>query len=123
MFHVKHEARARQAERLGVRLSRLQLDQLAATERLLQRIAIPRGMIATADAPRLWERHILDALRGAPELPAAASVADIGSGAGLPGLPLAIAEPTASFVLIEPRAGRAAFLEAAVEELELSNVR
>ena len=120
---MKHEARARQAERLGVRLSPLQLDQLAATERLLQRIAIPRGMIATADAPRLWERHILDALRGAPELPAAASVADIGSGAGLPGLPLAIAEPTASFVLIEPRAGRAAFLEAAVEELELSNVR
>ena len=52
----------------------------------------------------------------------AATVADIGSGAGIPGLPLAIALPTARFTLLEPRRGRISFLEAAVDELQLSNV-
>jgi len=122
MFHVKHEAWARDAQAVGVTLTPDQLEQLAAYVGLLSRIAIPRGMIAASDADRLWERHVLDGLRGVPELLSAATVADIGSGAGIPGLPLAIALPTARFTLLEPRRGRISFLEAAVDELQLSNV-
>ncbi len=122
MFHVKHEAWARDARVVGVTLTPDQLEQLAAYVGLLSRIAIPRGMIAASDADRLWERHVLDGLRGVPELPSAATVADIGSGAGIPGLPLAIALPTARFTLLEPRRGRISFLEATVDELQLSNV-
>ena len=56
------------------------------------------------------------------ELPAEAVVADIGSGAGIPGVPLAIALPTSRFALIEPRRARAAFLEAVADEVGLTNV-
>jgi 16S rRNA (guanine527-N7)-methyltransferase len=122
MFHVKHEAWARQAEQMGILLSALQLDQLERYEALLRRIALPRGMIAASDTGRLWERHIWDGLRGVPETPAGSFVADIGSGAGIPGIPLSVAVPSTRFVLIEPRKARAALLEAAVEDLGLSNV-
>jgi 16S rRNA (guanine527-N7)-methyltransferase len=122
MFHVKHEAWARDARAVGLALTPEQLELLAAYVRLLSRIAIPRGMIAPSDADRLWERHVLDGLRGAPELSSAATVADIGSGAGIPGLPLAIALPTARFTLLEPRRGRVSFLELVVDELPLRNV-
>jgi 16S rRNA (guanine527-N7)-methyltransferase len=122
MFHVKHEAWARDVDRLGVSLSAAQLDQLAAYEALLREMAVPRGMIAASEAARLWERHIADGLRGVAEIPDGASVADLGSGAGIPGVPLAVALPASEFVLIEPRRIRAAFLEAAVDNLGLSNV-
>jgi 16S rRNA (guanine527-N7)-methyltransferase len=122
MFHVKHEAWGRQAERLGASLSPQQLDQLSTYEALLQRIAIPRGMIAASDVARLWERHILDGLRGVSEMPEGSSVADLGSGAGIPGIPLAVAVPSSRFALIEVRRARAALLEAAVDDLGLSNV-
>jgi 16S rRNA (guanine527-N7)-methyltransferase len=123
MFHVKHEAWAREAETVaGLALAPEQVDKLAAYQELLGRVAIPRGMIGAADADRLWERHILDGLRGARYVPVDASVADIGSGAGLPGIPLAVARSDASFTLIEPRTARAAFLEAATDDLMLSNV-
>jgi 16S rRNA (guanine527-N7)-methyltransferase len=122
MFHVKHEAWALQAERLGVALAPEQLGQLAAYQALLERIAVPRGMISPSDADRLWDRHLLDGLRAVEEIPGGASVADIGSGAGIPGLPLAIALQASQFSLIEPRRARVAFLEAAADDLRLSNV-
>ena len=122
MFHVKHEAWARDAEKLGLSLSDPQLGQLSGYLSLLERIAVPRGMVAPSDAGRLWERHVLDGLRAASDLPAG-RVADLGSGAGIPGVPLAIAVPTSSFVLIEPRRARAAFLEAVVDEIGLGNTR
>ena len=122
MFHVKHEAWAQDLASLGLALDGRQLDALAAYVELLTRLAIPRGMIANSDADRLWERHVADGLRGAAELPAEASVADIGSGAGIPGVPLAIALPASRFALIEPRRARAAFLEAVVDEVGLANV-
>jgi 16S rRNA (guanine527-N7)-methyltransferase len=107
MFHVKHEAWALQADRLGVALGSDQLEGLAAYEGLLSRIAVPRGMIAPSDEERLWERHLLDGLRAVAEIP---------------GIPLAIALPASQFSLIEPRRARAAFLEAVVDDLRLSNV-
>jgi 16S rRNA (guanine527-N7)-methyltransferase len=123
MFHVKHEAWVRDADRVGAVLSEEQCKALGAYRSLLSSVAIPRGMIAPGDEGRLWERHILDGLRGVPDIAGAAKVADLGSGAGVPGIPLAIAAPSSSFVLVEPRRGRVAFLEAVVDDLRLPNVR
>ena len=122
MFHVKHEAWARDARAVGVTLTPDQLEQLAAYVGLLSRIAIPRGMIAASDADRLWERHLADGLRAAPEIPVGASILDLGSGAGIPGIPLAIALGN-EVTLSEVRRGRVAFLEAAVDDLKLANVQ
>ena len=98
--------------------------RLEAFHDLLAGRAVPLGMISAADGPRLWERHILDSVRGLACLPGgAATIVDIGSGAGLPGIPVAIARPDLSVYLVEPRARRAAFLELAIDSLKLSNVR
>lgn len=89
--------------------------------RLLLETALPRGFIGAGDAGRLEERHIADSLRAVPPLADAAHVYDLGSGAGIPGIPLAIAMPRATFILVEPARRRAAFLELAVERLGLRN--
>src|SRR3954471_2747154 len=108
MFHVKHEAWLRDAESLDVALSAAQITQLASYVELLERTAVPRGMIAASDADRLWRRHVLDGLRGAHVVPAEGTVADLGSGAGIPGLQLAVVVPTSCFVFTENRWRRAA---------------
>src|ERR1044072_2772200 len=122
MFHVKHESLVRDVQQLGLTLSNKQLGQLAGYVGLLQRIAVPRGMISAGDSDRLWERHVLDGLRGAADVPAG-DIADLGSGAGIPGIPLAIAAPGTHVALIEPRRARAAFLEAVIDETHISNAR
>jgi 16S rRNA (guanine527-N7)-methyltransferase len=82
------------------------------------------GVISAADRDRVWERHVLDSLRAlACLLPGDESLADVGSGGGLPGVPLAIARPDLAVSLIEPRQGRVAFLELVVQEVALQNVR
>jgi 16S rRNA (guanine527-N7)-methyltransferase len=106
--------------RLKLDLDPGQLRRLAAYERLLQEHAPRLGLIAETDMPRLFERHVLDSLRAAPALEAE-EVCDLGSGAGLPGIPLAIALPGARFVLCEPKRRRIAFLELALERLVLEN--
>jgi 16S rRNA (guanine527-N7)-methyltransferase len=79
-------------------------------------------MIALSDFEDLHERHVLDSLRAVPHLPADARRAcDLGSGAGLPGVPLAIACEGMEVTLAETRRSRAAFLELAVESLPLPN--
>ncbi|MFF2050873.1 16S rRNA (guanine(527)-N(7))-methyltransferase RsmG [Leifsonia sp. NPDC058194] len=80
-----------------------------------------RGLIGPLELPRLWSRHILNCAIVAPLL-RPGLVGDIGSGAGLPGLVLAIARPDVSFVLIEPMERRIAWLDEQVDELGLSNV-
>lgn len=79
-----------------------------------------RGLIGPLELPRLWSRHILNCAVVAPLL--SGRVGDIGSGAGLPGLVLAIARPDVEFVLIEPMERRVAWLNEQVKELGLSNV-
>jgi 16S rRNA (guanine527-N7)-methyltransferase len=122
MFHVKHEAWVRDADALGIHPSTTQWEALERLESLLLAIAVPRGMVARGDSTRLWERHLADALRGAAEVGGGARIADVGSGAGIPGLPLAIVTPESHFVLVEPRRGRVAFLEAVIDQLALQNV-
>lgn len=80
-----------------------------------------RGLIGPLELPRLWSRHILNCAIVAPLLRPGV-VGDIGSGAGLPGLVLAIARPDVSFVLIEPMERRIAWLTEQVAELGLDNV-
>lgn len=80
-----------------------------------------RGLIGPLELPRLWSRHILNCAVVA-EVIRPGSVGDVGSGAGLPGLVLAIARPDAHFVLIEPMERRVTWLNEQVDELGLSNV-
>lgn len=80
-----------------------------------------RGLIGPLELPRIWSRHILNCAIVAPLLKPG-RVGDVGSGAGLPGLVLAIARPDVDFVLIEPMERRVAWLNEQVDELGLSNV-
>jgi len=80
------------------------------------------GLIGPLELPRLWTRHILNCAIVAPLLKAGGVVGDVGSGAGLPGLVLAIARPDVELVLIEPMERRVAWLNDQVAALELENV-
>ena len=84
---------------------------------------VDRGLIGPNEIPRLWERHLLNSAAVASLVPSSCSLADLGSGAGLPGIVLALLLPGASVTLLEPMARRAAFLEECVTELGLDNVR
>ena len=97
-------------------------DRLQAYADLLRERAIELGLIAEGDRERILERHVVDSARAAQHIRTGEWVADLGSGAGLPGIPLAIAVPEAGVVLVEPRQKAVAFLELAVERLALRNV-
>lgn len=97
-------------------------ELLAAYAGLVRKWAPRLDLVSPGDLDRLEERHIQDSLRVVPlleELPPG-PCADIGSGAGLPGVPLAIARPERRWTLIEPRQRRAGFLEEVVRELGLN---
>jgi 16S rRNA (guanine527-N7)-methyltransferase len=89
--------------------------------RLLAGPAVVRGLIGPNEVPRLWERHLLNSAVVADLVPAPCSVVDLGSGAGLPGVVLALLLPGARVTLLEPALRRAAFLEECVIELGLRN--
>jgi 16S rRNA (guanine527-N7)-methyltransferase len=79
-----------------------------------------RGLIGPLELPRLWSRHILNSAVAAPLF--SGVVGDVGSGAGLPGIVLAIARPDVQWVLIEPMERRVAWLQEQVEGMGLDNV-
>ncbi len=79
------------------------------------------GLIGPREGERLWDRHVLNSVAPAALLAQGAAVADVGSGAGLPGIPLAILRPDLRVTLIEPLLRRATFLTQAVEELGLAD--
>jgi 16S rRNA (guanine527-N7)-methyltransferase len=83
---------------------------------------VVRGLIGPREADRLWERHLLNCAVLADAVPEQASVIDIGSGAGLPGVVLGIVRPDLSITLLEPLLRRTTFLNEAVELLGLDNV-
>jgi 16S rRNA (guanine527-N7)-methyltransferase len=86
---------------------------------LLAGAGVERGLLGPRETPRLWERHLLNCAGLADLLEPGSVVADLGSGAGLPGLVLAALRPDVTVVLVEPLLRRATFLEEAVAELEL----
>lgn len=86
---------------------------------LLTEHGVRRGLLGPREASRLWERHLLNCAVVSEVLPAGASVVDVGSGAGLPGLPLALVRPDLEITLLESMARRVAWLEEVVAELAL----
>jgi 16S rRNA (guanine527-N7)-methyltransferase len=104
-------------------LSPDQKSKLTEYEALLRDRGVALGLVAESDAGRLGERHVRDSLRAAELLTDEdVTVADIGSGAGLPGIVLAIARPVTRLILIEPKTRAVGFLELAVDSLGLTNV-
>lgn len=89
---------------------------------LLAREGELRGLIGPRELPRLWSRHIVNSAAVAAFLPRHGLVADVGSGAGLPGVVLASMRPDLEFVLVEPMERRAAWLTEVVGTLSLPNV-
>ena len=80
------------------------------------------GLLGPREMPKLWSRHILNSAVVAELLETGDTVADIGSGAGLPGIPMAIARPDVHFTLIEPMERRSSWLQQQVDEIGLENV-
>lgn len=115
VFHVKHEGPPPS-------LDLAQASLLDRYEELLRGRAAAAGMVAPDDLPRLRARHLVDSLRAAAAVePGDEDAYDLGSGAGLPGVVVAIARPALRVVLVERRRSRAAFLELVVDELGLTN--
>jgi 16S rRNA (guanine527-N7)-methyltransferase len=93
---------------------------LPAAERYVARLAtdgVTRGLIGPREVDRLWERHVLNSAAAAEAVPDGARVVDVGSGAGLPGIPLGLARPDLRVTLVEPMARRVEFLTEAVADL------
>ncbi len=80
------------------------------------------GLLGPRELDKIWSRHILNSAVVAELVKPGELVADVGSGAGLPGIPMAIAAPETDFVLIEPMDRRASWLQEVVDELDLQNV-
>lgn len=95
-------------------------DRVELAQRFAELLAGPgveRGLLGPREVDRLWDRHILNSVAVAELIEPDARVLDIGSGAGLPGIPIAIARPDLRVTLIEPMLRRTAFLEEAVTAL------
>ncbi|MDR1449305.1 MAG: 16S rRNA (guanine(527)-N(7))-methyltransferase RsmG [Propionibacteriaceae bacterium] len=89
--------------------------------RLLATAGVEQGLVGPAEADRLWQRHIFNSAALAGLIGQGATVFDVGSGAGLPGLPLALARPDLEVVLVEPLLRRCRFLDQVVGELGLGS--
>jgi 16S rRNA (guanine527-N7)-methyltransferase len=100
-------------------------DRLPLARRYVEHLVtsgVERGLIGPRETPRIWDRHVLNCAVVAELLPENARVVDIGSGAGLPGLPLALARPDLQIALVEPLARRVEWLEEVVADLGISVV-
>jgi 16S rRNA (guanine527-N7)-methyltransferase len=116
MFHVKH-VEVSAAPRVAGTFFGEKLDRAQRYTEILAGAGVERGLIGPREVDRLWDRHILNSVAVAELLEPDESVADIGSGAGLPGIPLALARPDLRVTLIEPLLRRSDFLREVIEEL------
>lgn len=100
-------------------------DRLDLAKRYVEHLATSgteRGLIGPREVPRLWSRHVLNCAVIESQIAEGSHVADVGSGAGLPGLCLAIARPDLELTLIEPLERRVIWLQEVVDDLGLDNV-
>ena len=97
------------------------LSQAQTYARLLTEVGTERGIVGPAEAARIWDRHLLNCGVISRLIPTRCSLVDLGSGAGLPGIVLAILLPHARVTLVEPMARRAEFLTECVAALGLQN--
>ncbi|MEI6120315.1 MAG: 16S rRNA (guanine(527)-N(7))-methyltransferase RsmG [Actinomycetes bacterium] len=88
---------------------------------MLGTIGIERGLIGPKEGDRIWDRHIANCIPVTTLIPQGASVVDIGSGAGLPGIVIALARPDTHLTLVEPLQRRVDFLNEVVLDLDLSS--
>jgi 16S rRNA (guanine527-N7)-methyltransferase len=116
MFHVKHVGVPAPPAAAG-RVFGARLDLAERYARVLAGDGVERGLIGPREVGRLWERHLLNSAAIAELIDPGERIVDIGSGAGLPGLALAIARPDLRVTLVEPLLRRSEFLREAVEEL------
>ncbi|HET7415592.1 MAG TPA: 16S rRNA (guanine(527)-N(7))-methyltransferase RsmG [Arthrobacter sp.] len=101
-------------------------ERLPVASRFVDHLAtsgIERGLLGPREVPRLWGRHVLNCAVVEELIESGARVADVGSGAGLPGVALAIARPDLQLTLIEPLERRVQWLDEVCSDLELNNVR
>jgi len=128
-FHVKrkHEEHGVGMEEAGTATptaaQRTFGDRLKLAEEyveMLRRVGVERGLIGPREADRLWDRHILNSAVIGDRIEHGARVVDVGSGAGLPGVPLAISRPDLDIVLLEPMARRVDWLNEVAETLGLT---
>ena len=80
------------------------------------------GLLGPRELPRIWSRHVINSGLLAELVPDGTKVVDVGSGAGLPGIPMAISQPNAHFTLVEPMERRSSWLEEVIKDLGLGNV-
>jgi 16S rRNA (guanine527-N7)-methyltransferase len=121
MFHVKHgEVPETPSVAAAVFGERLELAERYAG--ILAGAGIERGILGPGEVPRLWDRHVLNSAAVAELVEDDETVADVGSGAGLPGIPLALARPSARVFLVEPLLRRAEFLKEVVDDMGLDVV-
>ncbi|KMV22660.1 16S rRNA (guanine(527)-N(7))-methyltransferase RsmG [Mycobacterium heckeshornense] len=119
MFHVKHVG-AGAAPEVAAEVFGPRLEMAERYAELLAGTAVERGLLGPHEAGRVWDRHILNSAAVAELLSPGERVVDIGSGAGLPGIPLAIVRPDLRVALLEPMLRRCQFLQEAVAELGLA---
>ncbi|WP_354522656.1 16S rRNA (guanine(527)-N(7))-methyltransferase RsmG [Mycolicibacterium sp. 624] len=118
MFHVKHgEAPPPPPE--AVRVFGTRISEAERYVGILASAGIERGLLGPSEVDRLWGRHVLNSAAVAELVSDGETVVDIGSGAGLPGIPMALARPGARITLVEPLLRRADFLSEVVEQLGL----
>jgi len=122
MFHVKQDLSVEPEPAAAALVFGDALETARAFAAHLAERGEELGLIGPLELPRLWTRHILNSGLLAPLVREGALVGDIGSGAGLPGLVLAIARPDARLVLIEPMERRVDWLRAEADALDLRNV-
>jgi 16S rRNA (guanine527-N7)-methyltransferase len=114
---VPRETQAIAEELFGVGLATAKVYAEA-----LATAGVERGLIGPREVPRIWDRHLLNCVVLKELIPEGVELADVGSGAGLPGIPLAIARPDLAVHLVEPLLRRVVWLREVVDELGLSNV-
>jgi 16S rRNA (guanine527-N7)-methyltransferase len=125
-FHVKHArvgASTESAKSMSDAAMAAFGDRIDVAQRYAELLAgagVERGLLGPREVGRLWERHLLNSAAVAELLDPGERVIDIGSGAGLPGIPLAIARPDLEVVLLEPMLRRSEFLTEAAAELGLA---
>jgi 16S rRNA (guanine527-N7)-methyltransferase len=118
MFHVKH-VEVSAAPRAAEALFGSGMDRAQRYAEILAGAGVERGLLGPREVDRLWDRHILNSVAVAELLGPEERIADIGSGAGLPGIPLALARPDLRLTLIEPLLRRSEFLREVVDDLGL----
>ncbi len=117
MSEVDHETEPKAAADIfgpQLDLARAYTDRLAKDSETF-------GLLGPRELPRIWGRHVINSALLSELVPAGSKVADIGSGAGLPGIPMAIAQPAAHFTLIEPMERRSGWLQQVIEDLGIKN--